>query len=144
MKRRVPLFAAIALACVLAGCANGEVGLEIPTENRVERPAVASQPITGEMHVAANGCFHVIVDDVRYFVVWPEGFRQDSAEVIGTDGSRYSGGVPLSGAGWVRSVDDVVHAADGPDGYMGAVTGYCADEDEQVVVFESLETAAQD
>jgi hypothetical protein len=132
------------LALALVGCVGNEAGLNIPTENLVERPNAGSQPITGDMRTAANGCFHVIVDDVSHFVVWPEGFRQDSAVVIGTDGSRYSGGDPLSGTGWVRSVDDVVAAADGPDGYMGAVTGYCAEEGEQVVVFESLEPAEQD
>jgi hypothetical protein len=63
--------------------------------------------------------------------------------VIGADGSRYSGGDALSGEGWVRPADDVIDAADGPDGYMGAIIGYCAEEDEQVVVFESLE-AGQD
>lgn len=138
------LLAPSVVAFVIAGCVGDEAGLNIPTENLVERPSTESQSIMGDMHTAVNGCFHVIVDDVSHFVVWPDGFRQDGAVVIGSDGSRYSAGDPLSGTGWVRSVDDVVAAADGPDGYLGAVTGYCAEEGEQVVVFESLEAATQD
>lgn len=133
--------AGAALTIVLASCVSNEAGLNIPTENLVESPDSVAEAIDGELHTAANGCFHIIVDDISYFVVWPEGFRQDGATVLGTDGSRYSGGDPLSGSGWVSSVDDVVAAADGPDGYMGSVTGYCAEDGEQVVVFESLDTA---
>ena len=140
MSRPLGLVAGAALALVLAGCVNDEAGLGIPTENLVQPPSAASEPIEGELHVSGNGCFHVVVDGVQHVVVWPEGFRQDSAVVIGADGSRFSGGDALSGEGWVRPADDVIDAADGPDGYMGAIIGYCAEEDEQVVVFESLES----
>jgi hypothetical protein len=148
MPRAVPiiavataLLAIIVILVVTTLRGSGEAGLNIPTENLVQEPGEAAQPIEGRMHTAANGCFHVIVDDVSYLVVWPEGFRQDSAVVIGTDGSRYSGGDELDGSGWLRSVDAVVSAADGPDGYMDAVTGYCAEDGELVAVFESLQPA---
>jgi hypothetical protein len=136
--------AVAALTIVLASCVSNEAGLNIPTENLVDSPASAAQSIDGEMRTAANGCFHITVDDVSYFVVWPEDFRQDGATVIGADGSRYSGGDALSGSGWVRSVDEVVAAADGADGYMGSVTGFCAEDGEQVVVFETLDSAGTD
>jgi hypothetical protein len=148
MSRAVPIIAVavtlLAIVVILVINAlrpGGEAGLNIPTENLVQAPGHAAEPIEGRMHTAGNGCFHVIVDDVSYLVVWPEGFRQDSAVVIGTDGSRYSGGKPLDGSGWLRSVDAVVAAADGPDGYLDAVTGYCAEDGELVAVFESLQPA---
>jgi hypothetical protein len=119
---------------IVRGVADSEAGLGIPTENLVERSPTGAAPIAGSVHVAANGCFHLDADDgARYFLVWPEGFRQDAAEVVAPNGARYGGGDALSGTGWIRDADEVVAAADGPDGYMGSVLGFCADE-EQIAV----------
>src|SRR5688572_19242197 len=131
--------AGIALAVAITrDASDSEAGLGLPTENLVERPPADSTPIAGTLHVARNGCFHLDADDgSRYFVVWPEGFRSDAAEVVAPDGVRLGDGDPLSGDGWARDAGDVIAAADGPDGYMDSVLGYCAEE-EQIAVLHAL------
>ena len=137
--------AALVLALTLPGCAgDNEGGLGIPTENLVDPPAAAAQPIAGQMQTADNGCFHLVVEGTAHYVVWPAGFTQDAADVVATDGSRYTDGDGLAGTGWVRPVADVVAAADGPDGYLDSITGYCVEEGEQVVVFASLDNPSAD
>jgi hypothetical protein len=143
VDRRILLLAILAMVIaggalafgIARGVADSEAGLGIPTENLVERSPTGAAPITGSVHVAGNGCFHLDADDgARYFIVWPEGFRQDSAEVVAPDGTRYGDGDPLSATGWIRDADEVVAAADGPDGYMGAIVGFCADEQQVAVL----------
>jgi hypothetical protein len=130
-------FAIVGVALTVAitqDVSDSRAGLGLPTENLVERPSDGSTAITGTLQVAGNGCFHLDADDGgRYFVVWPEGFESDAAEVIAPGGARYGDGDPVAGDGWIRDADEVVAAADGPDGYMGSVLGFCA-EDEQIVV----------
>jgi hypothetical protein len=142
VNRRILILGILAMVIVGAAVAFGiagsgadnEAGLGIPTENLVERSPAGAAPIAGTVWVAGNGCFHLDAHDgARYFIVWPEGFRQDSAEVVAPGGGRYGDGDSLSGTGWIRAADEVVAAADGPDGYMGAIVGFCAD-DEQIAV----------
>ena len=130
--------AGIAIAVAITrDVAGSEAGLGLPTENLVERPFSDSTPISGTLHVAGNGCFHLDADDgSRYFVVWPEGFRSDAAEVVAPGGVRFGDGAPVAGDGWARDADDVIAAAGGPDGYMDAVLGYCAEE-EQIAVLHA-------
>lgn len=146
MSRRILIIAIIAFAisgialavAITRGVSDNKAGMDLPTENLVDRPAAESTPITGTLHVAGNGCFHLDADDdARYFVVWPEDFRSDAADVVAPDGARYGDGAPLRGEGWVRGADEVVAAADGPDGYLDMVLGYCA-EDEQIAVLNSV------
>jgi len=142
VDRRILILAIVAIVIVGAvlafgvarDAADNEAGLGIPTENLVERSPTGAAPIAGTVQGAANGCFHLNADGgERYFIVWPESFRQDSAEVVAPNGARYGDGDPLSATGWIRDADEVVAAADGPDGYMGAIVGFCAD-DEQIAV----------
>ncbi len=140
------MIAIVLLAVVAAGIAcgvsrSGEqsyAGMGVPTENLVDRPAAAAEPLSGTVRVANNGCFHLEASDgTRYFVVWPEGTKQDSAQVIAPGDVRYGRGDSVAGEGWVRDPDEVVRAADGPDGYMDMVMGFCADG-EQVAVLREL------
>jgi hypothetical protein len=145
VNRRTLIIAIVAFAIVgvvltvaiTRDASDNRAGLGLPTENLVERPSDGSTALAGALHVAGNGCFHLDADDgTRYFVVWPQGFESDAAEVVAPGGARYGDGDPVAGDGWIRDADEVVAAADGPDGYMGAVLGYCA-EDEQIAVLHT-------
>jgi hypothetical protein len=145
VSRRVLIIAIIAFAIVgvafavaiSRGASDNTAGMGLPTENLIDRPGVDSTPFEGTLHLAGNGCFHLDADDgARYFVVWPEGFRLDAAEIVAPGGVRYGDGTPLTGDGWARDADEVVAAADGPDGYLDMVLGYCA-EDEPIAVLHA-------
>jgi hypothetical protein len=129
---------AIAGVLIAAQQPSNQAGMGIPTENLVDEPGTAPDAIAGTLHVAGNGCFHLRTDDGQLFVIWPEGFTQDAAVVVGSDGTRYAAGDALGGTGWVRTVDEVIDAADGPDGYLDMVLGYCA-EGEPIAVLENLD-----
>ncbi|MBX3195292.1 MAG: hypothetical protein KF727_09380 [Microbacteriaceae bacterium] len=115
-----------------------EGGMGIPTENLIARPYEDPVPIGGELHVASNGCFHLRTADEQLFVVWPDGYRQDADVVVAPDGTRIGEGQPVAGTGWIRTAEDVVFDADGPDGYLDMVLDYCAD-DERIGVLQSIE-----
>ena len=117
---------------------DSEAGLGIPTEDLLDAPFDDVAPQTGTLHVAANGCFHLDTDDGLQYLVWPRGSRQDADVVHGPDGTEFAEGDHIDGDGWVRPADEVIDAGDGPDGYMGAIIGFCVEDDEQVVVLQSI------
>lgn len=118
---------------------QSEAGMGIPTENLVDEPYDDAQAIAGAMEVAANGCFHLRTADEQLFVVWPDGFEHDSDAAKAPDGTRYVDGDEIDGIGWIRDADDVVRDADGPDGYLDMVLGYCAPDGERVAVLQSVD-----
>ena len=138
-----PDLGSVMIVAVVIGLSSqsNEVGMGIPTENLVQRPGTDMADIDGYVDVAGNGCFHLDSDEgERYFVVWPEGSRQDAPTVLSPT-AVYGDGDPIHGRGWVRDVDDVVAAADGKDGYMDMVLGYCAAEGEKVAVIKIVPTS---
>jgi hypothetical protein len=114
-----------------------EAGMGIPTENLVDRPYEDPVPISGDLHVAGNGCFHLRTADEQLFVVWPDGYGMDGAVVVAPGGSTIGDGEPVAGSGWIRSGEDVVLDADGPDGYLDMVLDYCAG-DQRIGVLQSI------
>jgi hypothetical protein len=136
------LIVAVPLIWTAVADSRSEGGMGIPTENLVDPPAGGTTDIGGVVHVAGNGCFHLDSDDgERYFVVWPDGFEQDAAEVVSPTGRYADGDRVAAGRGWIRSVDEVVAAADGENGYMAMVLGYCATEGELVAVIKTVATS---
>jgi hypothetical protein len=123
---------------LLSQVPSDEVGMGIPTENLVDRPVAAAVPISGEAKVGPKGCLLLDIDGTSYFVVWPAGYRYDANAAIAPDGTRMGGGHAIAGEGWIRQVDDVVAAADGPDGYMDMATGFCTDGEMPVAVLKSI------
>ncbi|HEY8590516.1 MAG TPA: hypothetical protein VIL55_13315, partial [Naasia sp.] len=76
--------------------------------------------------------------DGRMFVVWPPGFEQDADVVQSPEGLAFGDGSSVTGRARVIDVDTAVDAADGPDGYLASITGFCVEDGEQVAVYSVL------
>ncbi|MCU1437379.1 MAG: malic enzyme [Naasia sp.] len=132
--------AALLLPFALAGCAGAafsEGGLGIPTADLLEPPGV-EQELAGTIAVGDNGCFHVDTVDGRLYVIWPAGFEQDAEVVRSPAGGVFGDGAPVTGLASILDADAAVRAADGPDGYIATVTGYCLEDDERIAVYSVL------
>lgn len=142
--RRGTRLAASAAAAVMvlasAACADSssEGGLGVPTVDRLGPMPGSPIQLAGTVTVAENGCFHLSTEAGTYFVVWPEGFEQDGDRVFLPFGPEFSNGDTAVGSARVLDASSTVAAGDGPDGYIGAVTGFCVEEEEQVAVFSEI------
>ncbi|WP_210508134.1 hypothetical protein [Naasia sp. SYSU D00057] len=92
------------------------------------------ESVAGTVLVADDGCFHLDTEAGRRFVVWPVGTQQDGALVRLPDGRELGQGDPVSGRGWQLEAAEAIAAADGPDGYLATVIGFCADDGEPLAV----------
>jgi ABC-type sugar transport system substrate-binding protein len=136
---RTAALAAVALTVLAsAACASGpsEAGLGLPTVDLLGPLPGSGIQLVGTVTVAENGCFHLSTDGGTYFVIWPEGFKQDSDRVFLDSGPEFSDGDAAVGLARILDASAAVAAGDGPDGYMEAVTDFCAEEEELAVFSE--------
>ncbi|MFC0681792.1 hypothetical protein ACFFGH_28505 [Lysobacter korlensis] len=136
--------AALGTAAVLllagTGCAgeaeSAEGGMGLPVVGWLDEPTTGGTAISGTMRVADNGCFHLESDSAHLFILWPDGFEHDGAQVLTGDGAAIADGDELSGTGTVLANSDAVEAGGGKDSQLGQAVGYCAEGLDVVVLTE--------
>lgn len=128
--------AAIVLILQLTVSNLGGPGLPIQLESQTYRGE--SIPVDGQLHVASNGCFEVVMDGESLFAIWPQGWKMEGASIVAPDGARFSEGTDLLGEGVRMSYAALIEEDGGPDGYWGSVAGFCMEDHEDLVVVEYL------
>jgi hypothetical protein len=86
--------------------------------------------------VAPNGCFELLIDDSRWYVIWPVGSQRDDRVRL-PNGQVVADGGTVVGIGAFTPTAPL--AADG--GYWQDAAGFRAPGDQEVLV---LDTAAVD
>jgi hypothetical protein len=99
----------------------------LPVVGWLDDPVSGDVTIAGTMRVADNGCFHLETDGVHAFVVWPDGFEHDGAQVRTASGDAIGDGDPVSGTGALLDGAAATEAGGGRDSQLGQAIGYCAD-----------------
>ncbi|MCU1570238.1 MAG: hypothetical protein JWR33_979 [Naasia sp.] len=144
-RARAGIILAVLLAALVgvSGCADDstEAGLGVPTVSDLELSTGTVTALQGTIWIAGNGCFHLKNEDGTYFIVWPREFQQDADQVFVQLGDTFTDGDPVTGMGRILDVAAAVAAAGGPDGYVGSVTGYCAEKGEQIAAFGEIRHA---
>jgi hypothetical protein len=82
--------------------------------------------ISGTMRVAGNGCFLLENGTQHMFIVWPDGFEDDGAQVRTLSGDPITNGDTVTGTGAVLQHDAATEAGGGRDSRLGQAIGYCA------------------
>ncbi len=133
---RMVLMTGALAAVALTGCAapdDSEGGMGLPVVEWLDAPATGGSAVTGVLRVADNGCFHLESGEEHFFVVWPDGFKHDGAQVRTGDGTVIADGDEVSGTGTVLPHADAVEAAGG-DSQLGQAIAYCAEGTDILVL----------
>ena len=132
--------AVAALTMTTVGCApnpdDSEGGMGLPVVGWFDDAPAGDTELSGTMRVADNGCFHLENGTTHQFIVWPDGFEHDGAQVRTASGGAIVDGDPVSGTGVVLSGSDATDAGGGPDSQLGQAIGYCAEGGDVVVLTE--------
>jgi hypothetical protein len=90
--------------------------------------------LTGEVSVASNGCVYLSADGLERLAIWPRDASL-SEPVRLADGTELRDGDAVRGTGTVLPTAGL---AGGADGYWADVTGFCAGDVSEAVVFDEV------
>ena len=140
----------VVVAAALAGCAPGgadaEGGFGLPTLSESDAAAIVAEgsSVEGALAVEANGCFTLAqTDDAAAegaWIVWPDGARQDGAEVVLASGDRVGEGALLVGVGAAVALSDLPDGGS-RDSYFGSFGRFCGADERGVLVLTGVETS---
>ncbi len=151
---------------VLIGACGGDAATTTPT-TRVPQPVATTQPagneggfgapaqaegefaafgdrsvgVRGELQLATNGCWSANLGESKHLVVFPIGAAipaSDPTSILTADGTALTSGSAVDGT--VRWVD-VDSLPGGPSGRWAEYVRFCQPSEQQVAVFDSIETA---
>lgn len=133
---RITAVAWLALA-ILPACLSGEgeAGIGLPQQRPGEEYPGEREELAGTLEVTDRGCITVVIEDESFLVVWPAGSELDDAVRL-PNGQVLPPDARIAGVGAKVRAD--VLTADA-NGYWSNAIGFCAPEDEHVVVFDEVE-----
>ncbi len=88
-----------------------------------------------------DGCVFAIVDGVRSFAIWPEGYTKDKlGNVLAPDGTMYGKGGAFLAATVVTNRAAVLKLdGGGDDGYLGTLMTKCQGSDTHVAIITAID-----
>ena len=128
---------------VLAACStppSGLSGMGLPQQRANEVYPGTRMALEGVLQIADDGCFQLLMNGNRTFVIWPPGASQDGPVRIRLpDGGVIGEGDALKATGAFTPVAPLI--AD-RNGYWATTIGFCAPESEEVIVLDSASRVA--
>lgn len=141
----VPALSVLGLGAVLlvgcsgdSGSSDNKGGGPLPNQRAGETYPGARAEVAGQVLLTGNGCLYVVVDGVRRFAVWPAGAVQDKDDATAVrlvDGPQIRPGDSVNGSAALMPAGDL---AGMPDGYWGQQVTFCAPEDAEVLVLDTV------
>ncbi len=121
---------------------SDEGGFGTPAQTDGEFPVVnPAQPVRGQLDLAENGCWYVIINGTAYLTVFPVGSAtpmSDAGAIVVPDGGPLRSGAPVDGA--VRWFD-VDRVPGGEAGRWGNYISFCRPQHPSLAVFDTIEPA---
>jgi hypothetical protein len=90
--------------------------------------------LVADLQLSPEGCAYAVTDGVARLAIWPAGSALSNPVRL-PDGAELADGDPLRAIGTVLPFTELAGI---PDGYWGMVTGFCAGDVAEALVFDRV------